>query len=279
MRGPFDLNGDGHINLGEAGLAAGFVNHLMEDADSGGDGDYIPSSGRGGSNCCLITLLIIFGIVGLIFFFIFLVNNTINDIERLNARNSEEPIEETIRKAEEVFAAEEKAREEAAEKERERERVEKGESAQVMPADLGEKLPYVGLSSVWIADTWLGEPDEIDTVPISGGTKEGAITYKWKAKNGTDDVVFSAYVRDDAVIAVNRGYSATDYWPDLWDMPDLYASGTPRETETYTPEPTPPDPADYDDPEDYADDTSDWFEKHGYDDPWGAAEEYWEDNY
>ena len=146
------------------------------------------------------------------------------------------------------------------------------------PADLAEQLPYIGMPEAWISATWLGTPDTLErsNVRDDNGISVTQTAYRWKSKNGRDDTVFTAYVMRGEVIRVNKGYSASGYWPELWGMPDLYAQDPFANAPAV--DSRPDDPSDYDSPEEYADDVSDWYAEHGYEDPWSAAYEYWEDN-
>ena len=86
--------------------------------------------------------------------------------------------------------------------------------------------------------------------------------------------MFAAIAQGGQIVKVNKYLTSTNYWPTIFGLPDLTASGeaTPK------PEPFKPDPLDYSSPEDYADEAEPWFEYHGYDDPWNAAYQDWEEN-
>ena len=153
---------------------------------------------------------------------------------------------------------------------------------------ISESLPYKGMDAAFIDVTWLGEHDgEGDTL---GGTssKAGSTPYYWLANNGTGDKVFTAYVRDGEVIAVNRDNSSTDYWTSedgSYDYPDVDASGEEVDDDDDDSDEddssvhiTLEDPLDYDSAEEYADNAYKDFEALGSDDPWNDAIEYWEGN-
>ena len=162
-------------------------------------------------------------------------------------------------------------RQEAKEAEEQRAR-EREEAAKL--ENLKNELPYIGLDESQIDATWLGKHDMFDSEPVSGGDKQGAVTYMWTARNGTDDVIFYAWVRDKKIIAVKHGLEGTDYWPEIRGMPNLYATGQAKYRAPVPDE----DPGDYDDPGEYADNAEDWFAEQGYEDPYNAAYEYWENN-
>ena len=154
---------------------------------------------------------------------------------------------------------------------------------------ISESLPYKGMDVAFIDVTWLGEHDgEGDTL---GGTssKAGSTPYYWLANNGTGDKVFTAYVRDGEVIAVNRDNSSTNYWMSedgAYDYPDLNASGEEVDDDDDDDSDEDDssvhiileDPLDYDSAEEYADNAYKDFEALGSDDPWNDAIEYWEGN-
>ena len=168
------------------------------------------------------------------------------------------------------------------------------ELAETMLTDDGvpisESLPYKGMDVAFIDETWLGEHDGEGDAVGGTGSKAGSIPYYWLADNGTGDKVFTAYVRDGKVIAVNRDNSSTDYWRSedgSYDYPDLDASGERvdgdgdgggDDDDDSSAHVTLEDPLDYDSPEEYADNAYKDFEALGSDDPWDDAYEYWEDN-
>lgn len=146
---------------------------------------------------------------------------------------------------------------------------------------IAESMPYIGLPEELIDRTWLGEHDIVDEVIGGSGLLAGSVPYQWCAENGTDDIIFTAYVRDGEVIKVNKNMLWSNYWsvPDSFtslDYPDLDASGERVEVEPLMGNRE--DPLDYDTPEEYADNAEDWFRANGSEDPWDEAYRYWEDN-
>ena len=269
MHNPIDLNRDGHVSGGEGFFAF----HFLSTAARGGGDDDDGGGGGGGHRPGGCGLIFIVFIAIIVIFTIFAGINYVTTqriYEEVNSSRVSGGGNGSYRSTEEVTADYERLQAKRAEDER------LEAQNETPPSDLAEKLPYQGMNAFWIDQTWLGPHDEYDDVPIEGGQKEGATTYMWKAKNGTNDTIFYAYVRDYEVIAVSKGYSATDYWPDLWGKPDLYASGKARPPSIPSER---PDPADYDDPDDYADDAEAWYTAHGSDDPYADAVEDWEANY
>lgn len=120
--------------------------------------------------------------------------------------------------------------------------------------DVSGKLPYIGMPAELIDATWLGPADEVADAVEGTGLLAGSVPYRWRAENGTDDLVFTAYVRDGEVLKVVKENLGKDYWKQpgsavTRDFPDLGGEGgqvgggaSPRV----------PDPEDYDDAEDYA---------------------------
>lgn len=146
---------------------------------------------------------------------------------------------------------------------------------------LSESLPYVDMPEEAIDATWLGPHDVMDPVILDGGLLEGSVPYRWCAENGSGDVVFTAYVRNGRVIKVNKDNSHTTYWRNqgeqtTFDLPDLHASGEHVEVEPL--EGNMPDPLDYTNGEQYADAAEEWFRRHGSEDPWNDALDYWDGN-
>lgn len=151
------------------------------------------------------------------------------------------------------------------------------------PADLAERLPYVGLSESFIDATYLGTASTVtenvvyDRSGIWTKPDLTATQYRWEATNGSGDTVFAAYCSDGRVVKIQKWNTGKDYWPDVQGLPDLDAEGKPRFEQGS--DPTPPDPTDYyESADEYADDAYWWFEEQGYDDPYEAAAEYWELN-
>lgn len=137
----------------------------------------------------------------------------------------------------------------------------------------------VGMDSSLIDETELG-PHDGDPKRIDGGLWKGGYSYYWCARNGTGGQVFSAIVKDDEVVKVNRFNTAKDYWNDGTvlghDSPDLYAAGAEVPRDTLPPQLD--DPVDYATPEEFADNNEGYFQYYGYDNPWEATFEYWEGN-
>lgn len=144
--------------------------------------------------------------------------------------------------------------------------------------DVSLQLPYKGMPAELIDATWLGA-HEGEGDAISSGQKQGAIPVWWYARNGSGDRVFTAYLRNGAVIAVSKDSQGKNYWklPDsimLREFPDLEATGEPVPSE---PTFDPPDPDLCDDPDDYASMSEDYFAQWGAGDPYEDAYEYWLD--
>lgn len=145
---------------------------------------------------------------------------------------------------------------------------------------IAESLPYEGMDVKFIDLTWLGEHDGTET-------DDDETQYYWLADNDTGDRVFTAYVVDGVVDTTFRNNAGTNYWKDEeedFDYPDLDASGEDvkrdygDDDDDSSANITLEDPLDYNTPEEYADNAYKDFEALGYDDPWDAAFEYWEDN-
>ena len=137
--------------------------------------------------------------------------------------------------------------------------------------DVSGELPYIGMPAELIDATWLGPVDEVADAVEGTGLLAGSIPHRWRARNGTGDLVFSAYVRDGEVLKVVKENLGKDYWKQpgsavTRDFPDLGGEGgqvgggaSPRV----------PDPEDYDDAEDYADAAAGAFGS------WDAAHDHW----
>lgn len=144
--------------------------------------------------------------------------------------------------------------------------------------DVSQQLPYKGMPAELIDATWLGV-HEGEGDAISSGQKQGAIPVWWYARNGSGDRVFTAYLRNGAVIAVSKDNQGKNYWklPDsimLREFPDLEGTGEPVPSR---PTFDPPDPDLCDDPDDYASMSEDYFAQWGAGDPYEDAYEYWLD--
>lgn len=136
------------------------------------------------------------------------------------------------------------------------------------PSDLSDRMPYAGMPEAWIDATYMGPHEAVDA---SGATT----TYKWYSRNGKHDLIYAAYCKGGAVDHVAQMLTATDYWPGIvCEKPDFYAEGVPESPVVDEK----PDPADYDDEDDYASAAEDWYLRHGVDDPDAAVAEDWEEN-
>ncbi len=138
--------------------------------------------------------------------------------------------------------------------------------------DVSGRLPYKGMPAEHIYQTWLGPADEVGE-QITGGKLKGSTPYYWNARNGTDDRVFAAYVKNGEVIGVTKFNLGKNYWGDgssvvSSDLPDLEASGESvgKNGSSSTAK---PDPDGWDDAEDYANANSSRFTS------WDEAYEFW----
>ena len=137
--------------------------------------------------------------------------------------------------------------------------------------DVSGKLPYIGMPAELIDATWLGPADEVADAVEGTGLLAGSVPYRWRAENGTDDLVFSAYVRDGEVLKVVKENLGKNYWKQpgsavAHDFPDLGGTGGQVGGST---SPRVPDPEDYDDAEDYANAAASAFGS------WDAAHDHW----
>ena len=136
------------------------------------------------------------------------------------------------------------------------------------PADLADRMPYAGMPEAWIDATYMGPHDAAEA---SGTTT----IYKWYSRNGKHDLIYGAYCKAGAVDHVAQFLSATDYWPGIAaKKPDFYAQGIPDSPVVDEK----PDPADYDDEDDYISASEDWYRRHGADDTDAEATEDWDAN-
>lgn len=154
------------------------------------------------------------------------------------------------------------------------------EAAPVDPAPVEvPRLPEKGMSADLIDATELGAHDEASE-PLASGKWKGGTVYYWRSKNGKDDRVFSATVVDGEVAAVKKWNTSLNYWADGTtlgkDFPDVYASGEKVEKKTAAPKL--PDPLDYSDAYEFADDAEAYFKYQGSDDPYNDALDYWDEN-
>lgn len=133
--------------------------------------------------------------------------------------------------------------------------------------DVSDKLPYKGMPAEYIDQTWLGPADEMGD-QISGGKYNGGTPYYWRARNGTDDLVFAAYVKDSEVAGVAKFNLGKNYWDGGSEYPDLEASGEAVGKHDFA-QAAKPDPDGWDDAEDYANANSSYFNS------WEEAHDYW----
>ncbi|MDO4848251.1 MAG: hypothetical protein Q4B45_00560 [Coriobacteriia bacterium] len=133
--------------------------------------------------------------------------------------------------------------------------------------DVSDKLPYKGMPAEYIDQTWLGPADEMGD-RISGGKYSGGAPYYWCARNGTDDLVFAAYVKDGEVAGVAKFNLGKNYWDGGSEYPDLEASGEAADKHGSA-QAAKPDPDGWDDAEDYANANSSYFKS------WEEAHDYW----
>lgn len=139
--------------------------------------------------------------------------------------------------------------------------------------DVRSRLAYVGMPADYIDVTWLGPADEVGE-KVTSGKYAGATPYRWRAKNGTNDLVFSAYVKDDEVVMVFKSNTGKNYWGSSdgssalsRELPDLFASG--EAVKEKTSQSAKPDPDAWDDPDDYAAANESAFDNYD------AAFDYW----
>ena len=135
--------------------------------------------------------------------------------------------------------------------------------------DVSGRLPYKGMPASLIGETWLGPADEVGET-LSCGKFKGSKPYKWYSRDGKHFLVFTAYVNDSEVLKVEKSGLKKSYWYDGTvtgrDLPDLYGTG---EDATESAKKTIPDPDGWDDPDDYAEDCSEYFGSRA------EAYEYW----
>ena len=160
----------------------------------------------------------------------------------------------------------------------------KGLTARPDGKDISEGLPFKGMDASLLDQTWLGAHDE-ESEPIKGGLFDGGVSYRWLARNGTDDRVFSAIALDGVVAQVTKENLSKDYWANPGsvmpkELPDREAAGKAVIASSSSPDPEEApdgaeDPLDYDDPEDYADANERAFELQSAEGGWQAAYDYW----
>ena len=136
--------------------------------------------------------------------------------------------------------------------------------------ELGDRLPYKGMPAEYIDQTWLGPADDVGE-QLTGGKFKGGTPYYWHARNGTGDLVFTAYVKNGEVAGVAKSNLGKNYWGDgsgavSSGLPDLEASGEPVGKGGSA---SKPDPDGWDNAEDYANANSSLFGS------WDEAYEYW----
>ncbi len=148
-------------------------------------------------------------------------------------------------------------------------------AAQSSTVSVGNRLPYVGMSGDLIDATWLGPASGVGD-KTEGGKFAGSTPYYWRAQNGTNDLVFSAYVKDGEVVMVAKFNTSKNYWGSAGgssvlsrELPDLYASGETVEKDASAAQDGKPDADGWDDPDDYAKANADAF------DSYDAAYDYW----
>lgn len=128
------------------------------------------------------------------------------------------------------------------------------------PEGLDQQMPFEGMDEKWMSNTILGEYDKSNICSFRG--EEGAREYLWYSKNSKKDLVFEATCKDGVVVSISHMCWYSNYWTEGSDIPNLYADGSPREVSDAERQSVPVqlsavdkiDPADYDNPEDYADD-------------------------
>ena len=142
------------------------------------------------------------------------------------------------------------------------------DSSEDLP-DVSERLPYKGMPASLIGKTWLGPADEVGET-LGSGKFKGSKPYKWYSRDGKRFLVFTAYVNDSEVLKVEKSGLKKSYWYDGTvagrDLPDLYGTG---EDATESTKKSVPDPDGWDDPDDYAEDCSEYFGSRA------EACEYW----
>ena len=120
--------------------------------------------------------------------------------------------------------------------------------------DVSDELPYISMPAELIDATWLGQADEVADAVEGTGLLAESVPHRWRARNGTGDLVFTAYVRDGEVLKVVKENLGKDYWKQPGsavsrDFPDLGGEGGQVGGGA---SPHVPDPEDYDDAKDYA---------------------------
>lgn len=145
---------------------------------------------------------------------------------------------------------------------------------------LSAGTPFVGLDETLVDQTGLGSHDA-EGAAIDGGALDGGVPYYWHAKNGTNDLLFSATVRSGRVVSVDRFNTGKDYWAVPGqvlgrDLPDVHASGAMVKGSGAS---VPDDPTDYASPDDYADNNEGSFTDDANGNAWQKAYDYWCDNH
>ena len=141
------------------------------------------------------------------------------------------------------------------------------QTAEPIPNDLSERMPYKEMPEAWIDSTYMGPHDAQEM------RENGTMLYKWYSRNGKHDLIYCVYCNHGKVHNVAQIMSATDYWPGIAaKFPDFYAEGI-KEPPVVDEK---PDPLDYDDEDDYISASEDWYREHGSSDPDADATEDWD---
>lgn len=104
----------------------------------------------------------------------------------------------------EVYEEEKKRLEEEAKLEEQR-------KEQEYLASLKDRLPYKGMSKLYINDTMLGHNHESDVVVVGKGTRREFTKYEYRWKNNSGETIFYAECRDGIVTEVSKYYE-DKYW-------------------------------------------------------------------
>lgn len=101
---------------------------------------------------------------------------------------------------------------------------------------LAQMLPYIGMPEYRIDATYLGTHADRTTVEdYFDENRElqhgNAVRYRWEARNGTGNYIFTAYVTNRRVVGLSKWLEQTENWPDPNGLPDLYGTETEAEAE------------------------------------------------